>query len=99
MPICIGIVAFMEPTHLPNFKDVSWRWIAYATSTVLIAATAFAFVHEIELKQDVQGEIISPSDVKIQGLSGLVSKIHVQASERVEPGTPLFTLEDRKSVV
>lgn len=88
----------MEPTHLPNFKDVSWRWIAYATSTVVIAATAFAFVHEIELKQDVQGEVISPSDVKIQGLSGLVSKIHVQESERVEPGTPLFTLDRNLSL-
>ncbi|SAK74175.1 HlyD family secretion protein [Caballeronia ptereochthonis] len=83
----------MQPTDLPQFKDVPWRWIAYATSVITIAALGFALGHQIELKQDVSGEIVSPAEVKIQGLSGLVSSIYVRPSEHVEPGTPLFRLQ------
>ncbi|WP_244817051.1 HlyD family efflux transporter periplasmic adaptor subunit [Caballeronia sp. Lep1P3] len=83
----------MQPTDLPQFKDVPWRWIAYATSAFTIFAVAFGFVHEIELKQDVSGEVVSASEVKIQGLSGLVSSISARPSDRVEPGTPLFRLQ------
>lgn len=83
----------MQPTDLPNFKDVPWRWIAYVTSIFTVAAVGFGFVHQIELKQDVSGEIMSASDVKIQGLTGLVSAIYVQPSQHVEPGTPLFKLQ------
>ncbi|MGJ7509605.1 HlyD family efflux transporter periplasmic adaptor subunit [Variovorax sp. GT1P44] len=83
----------MKPVDLPRFQDVSWRWVSYTASIVIVVAVAFAFVHEIELKQDVQGEIVSPSDVKIRGLSGLVSAIHVQPSAKVAAGTPLFVLD------
>ncbi|KIG03581.1 HlyD family efflux transporter periplasmic adaptor subunit [Caballeronia concitans] len=83
----------MQPTDLPQFRDVPWRWIAYATSVFTIAALAFGFVHQIELKQDVSGEIVSPSEVKIQGLNGMVSAIYARPSEHVEPGTPLFRLQ------
>ncbi|WP_250535323.1 HlyD family efflux transporter periplasmic adaptor subunit [Caballeronia sp. AZ10_KS36] len=83
----------MQPTDIPEFKDVPWRWIAYATSIFTIVAVAFGFVHEIELKQDVTGEVVSASEVKIQGLAGLVSAIYARPSEHVDPGTPLFRLQ------
>ncbi len=83
----------MEPTSLPQFKDVPWRWIAYATSALLVVAAAFALVHEVEIKQDVPCEIVSSSEVKIQGLGGLVSAIYVRPSERVAQGAPLFRLQ------
>lgn len=88
----------MKSVELPRFQDVSWRWVSYTASAAVIVAVAFAFLHEIELKQDVQGEIVSPSDVKIRGLSGLVSAIHVQASSKVEAGTPLFVLDKNLSL-
>jgi membrane fusion protein len=83
----------MEPINLPHFRDVSWRWIAYASSALVSVAIVFAFVYDVELKQDVRAEIVSPSEVKIQGLSGLVSDIYVNQSTRVARGTPLFRLE------
>ena len=83
----------MEPINLPQFRDVSWRWIAYATSTFVIVATVFAFVHDVELKQDVRAEIVSPSEIKIQGLSGLVSDIYVGPSTHVAQGAALFRLD------
>ncbi|MBT2790850.1 HlyD family secretion protein [Paraburkholderia strydomiana] len=83
----------MEPIYLPQFRDVSWRWLAYAASTLIVVAVVFAFVHDVELKQDVRAEIVSPSEIKIQGLSGLVSDIYVSTSARVGQGAPLFRLE------
>lgn len=83
----------MEPINLPQFKDISSRWIAYAASAIVTAAIIFSFVHEVELKQDVRAEIVSPSDVKVQGLSGLVADVYVHSTDRVAPGTPLFRLE------
>lgn len=83
----------MEPINLPQFRDVSWRWIAYATSAIVTLAIVFAFFHEVELKQDVRAEIVSPAEIKIQGLSGLVSDVYVQQSAHVTPGVPLFRLE------
>ncbi|ACC72608.1 HlyD family efflux transporter periplasmic adaptor subunit [Paraburkholderia phymatum] len=83
----------MEPTSLPQFNDVPWRWIAYGASTIVAGAVAFGFVHEVELKQDVQCEIVSPSDVKVQGTSGLVSSVYVHPGERVHQGTPLFSVQ------
>jgi membrane fusion protein len=83
----------MEPTSLPQFRDVPWRWIAYATSTLLIAAVVFAFNYQIEIKQDVPCEIVSSSEVKIRGLSGLVSSIYVQPGGQVAQGAPLFQLQ------
>ncbi|SAL47612.1 secretion protein HlyD family protein [Caballeronia cordobensis] len=65
----------------------------YTTSAIVVAAIAFGFMHEIELKQDVPCEIVSPSEVKIRGLTGLVSAIYVHPSQRVEAGSPLFRLE------
>jgi membrane fusion protein len=82
----------LEAGRLPQFKDISWRWIAYAASTLLIAASVFASFHEVELKQDVPCEIVSSSEVKIQGFSGLVSAIYFRASDHVERGMPLFQL-------
>ncbi|KAA1004692.1 HlyD family efflux transporter periplasmic adaptor subunit [Paraburkholderia panacisoli] len=83
----------MEPINLPQFRDVSWRWIAYATSTLVAVAIVFAFVHDVELKQDVRAEIVSPAEIKIQGLSGLVSDIYVSRASRVAQGEPLFRLD------
>ncbi|MGV2293396.1 HlyD family efflux transporter periplasmic adaptor subunit [Trinickia sp. YCB016] len=83
----------MEVTHLPQFRDVPWRWIAYAASVVVIAAIVFAFLGQVELKQDVPCEIVSSSEVKIQGLTGIVAAIYVRPTQQVEPGTPLFRLD------
>jgi membrane fusion protein len=83
----------MEPINLPQFRDVSWRWIAYSTSTLVAVAIVFALVHDVELKQDVRAEIVSPAEIKIQGLSGLVSDIYVSRASRVAQGEPLFRLD------
>lgn len=83
----------MEPTSLPQFKDVPWRWIAYAASAIVVVAIGFGFVHEVELKQDVPCEIVSPSEVKLRGVSGLVSAVYVHPSDRVMPGAPLFQVQ------
>lgn len=83
----------MEYTPLPEFKDISWRYLAYAASAVLIAASVYAFVQEIELKQDVPAEIVSQSEIKIQGLEGLVSEIYAQPGSKVARGAPLFRLD------
>jgi hypothetical protein len=64
--------------------------MAYGSSAILIAATLFAFFHVIELKQDVSCEIVSPSEVRVQGYSGIVSAIYRHPAEHVERGTPLF---------
>lgn len=83
----------MEPLDLPQFKEVSSRWIAYTASAIVVAGMIFSFVHEVELKQDVRAEIVSPSDVKVEGLSGLVADVYVHKNDRVTPGTRLFRLE------
>jgi membrane fusion protein len=77
---------------LPRFTDISWRWIAYFTSTIVTLAIVFAFFQEIELKRDVPCEIISPSEVKVRGLTGLVTAVHVAAGQEVRQGQPLFQL-------
>ncbi|CAB3756851.1 HlyD family secretion protein [Paraburkholderia humisilvae] len=83
----------MDPTNLPQFRDIPWRWIAYATSALLGAAIVFAFNHQIEIKQDVPCEIISSSELKIRGISGLVTSIYVQPAAQVAQGAPLFRLQ------
>ncbi|MDR5796376.1 HlyD family efflux transporter periplasmic adaptor subunit [Caballeronia sp. LZ008] len=83
----------MQPTPLPHFRDVPWRWIAYAASIFVTIAIVFGFIREIELKQDVPCEIVSPSEVKIRGVSGLIASIYVQPGQRVAAGTPLFKLQ------
>jgi membrane fusion protein len=83
----------METINLPQFKDISSRWIAYTASVIVIGGIIFSFVHEVELKQDVRAEIVSPSDVKVEGLNGLVAEVYVHKNDRVSPGTPLFRLE------
>jgi hypothetical protein len=82
----------LQVKRLPHFKDISWRWIAYGSSAALIAAILFAFFHVVELKQDVPCEIVSLSEIKIQGYSGIVSAIYKHPGEHVERGMPLFTL-------
>jgi membrane fusion protein len=83
----------MDPTNLPQFSDIRWRWIAYAASALVVAATTFAFTCPVEIKQDVPCEIVSSAEVKIQGVGGLVSAIYVEPSTRVEQGAPLFRLQ------
>lgn len=83
----------MEPTGIPQFRDVSWRWIAYASSAIVMGAIGFGLLHEVELKQDVPCEIVSPSEVKVQGPGGLVAAVYVRPSVHVEAGAPLFRLQ------
>ncbi|WP_233863225.1 HlyD family efflux transporter periplasmic adaptor subunit [Paraburkholderia adhaesiva] len=83
----------MEPHYLPEFRDIRGRWIAYGASAFVLAGIVFAFVHQVELKQDVRCEIVSPSEIKVQGESGLISAIYVQPPAHVEAGQPLFRLE------
>ncbi|WP_321816458.1 MULTISPECIES: HlyD family secretion protein [unclassified Paraburkholderia] len=83
----------MEPIFLPEFRDIHWRWIAYVASAVVLVGVVFAFTHEVELKQDVRCEIVSPAEIKVQGESGLVSAIYVQPPAHVSAGQPLFRLE------
>ncbi|WP_277185093.1 HlyD family efflux transporter periplasmic adaptor subunit [Caballeronia sp. BR00000012568055] len=83
----------MQASPIPEFKDIHWRWIGYIASLFVLAALVFAFVREVELKQDVPCEIVSPSEVKIRGMSGLVASVLVHPSDHVEPGTPLFQLQ------
>lgn len=83
----------MEPIFLPEFRDIHWRWLAYVASAVVLVGVVFAFTHEVELKQDVRCEIVSPAEIKVQGESGLVSAIYVQPPAHVSAGQPLFRLE------
>ncbi len=83
----------MEPLYLPEFRDIRWRWIAYGATATVLLGTIFAFCREVELKQDVPCEIVSPAEVKVQGERGLVSAIYVQAPAHVNAGQPLFKLE------
>jgi len=83
----------MEPLNLPEFRDIRGRWIAYGASAIVVVGVAFAFLYPVELKQDVPGEIVSPSEIKVQGENGLVSAIYVEPPARVEAGQPLFRLE------
>jgi membrane fusion protein len=83
----------MNPTSLPQFRDVPWRWITYVTSALLIVAAVFAFNYQIEIKQDVPCEIMSSSEVKVRGISGLVTSIYVQPGGKVEQGAPLLRLQ------
>jgi membrane fusion protein len=83
----------MEPLYLPEFRDIRWRWIAYGASVIVLAGLVFAFCYQVELKQDVRCEIVSPAEIKVRGASGLVSAIYVQPPARVEAGQPLFRLE------
>ncbi|WP_345815967.1 HlyD family efflux transporter periplasmic adaptor subunit [Paraburkholderia sp. PREW-6R] len=83
----------MEPTSIPQFRDVSWRWITYAASTIVVVAIGFGFFHEVELKQDVQCEIVSPAEVKIGGFTGLVTSVYVHPSEHVAAGARLFSVQ------
>jgi membrane fusion protein len=83
----------VEPINLPDFRDIRGRWIAYGASAFVVLGIAFAFMHEVELKQDVRCEIVSPAEIKLQGESGLVSAIYVQPPARVKAGQPLFRLE------
>jgi membrane fusion protein len=83
----------MEPLYLPEFRDIRQRWIAYGASAIVLAGLVFAFCCQVELKQDVRCEIVSPAEIKVQGASGLISAIYVQPPARVEAGQPLFRLE------
>jgi len=83
----------MELLNLPEFREIRGRRIAYGASAIVLAGVVFAFCWPVELKQDVRGEIVSPSEIKIQGESGLIAAIYVQPPARVEAGQPLFRLE------
>ncbi|MFV3414536.1 HlyD family secretion protein [Pseudomonas nitroreducens] len=82
----------IQAEKLPRFSDVPWRWIAYFTSAAVGLGISFAFIQEIELKRDVPCEIISPSEVKVKGLTGMVTAALVHAGEQVQQGQPLFQL-------
>jgi multidrug efflux pump subunit AcrA (membrane-fusion protein) len=82
----------LQLKNLPQFRDIGWRWIAYATSLALIVAIGFACVHEVELKQDVSCEVVSWSEIRIEGVSGRVSAVYTHSSDRVKRGAPLFQL-------
>ncbi|MBB4867717.1 membrane fusion protein [Pseudomonas nitritireducens] len=82
----------IQAEKLPRFTDISWRWIAYFSSSVVASAIVYAFFQEIELKRDVPFEIVSPSEVKITGLVGLVTSVHTAPGQLVEKGQPLFEL-------
>lgn len=82
----------IQAERLPRFSDISWRWIAYFTSGAVTLGVAFAFFQEIELKRDVSCEIVSSSEVKVKGLTGLVTDVHVLSGQEVSQGQPLFQL-------
>lgn len=83
----------MQISHFPDFHDIPARRLAYAASVMVLGMCLLAFFLEIELKKDVQAEIVASGEVKVQRLSGLVTRVHVQAGMPVDVGTPLFELE------
>ncbi|KSF78018.2 HlyD family efflux transporter periplasmic adaptor subunit [Pseudomonas paraeruginosa] len=82
----------LQAGKLPRFSDVSWRWIAYCSSAAVLGGVVFAFVQEVELKRDVPCEIVSPSELKITGHEGLVTRVLVAPGQPVREGQPLFEL-------
>lgn len=83
----------IQAEKLPRFTDIPWRWIAYFSSAVVAAGIVFAFFQEIELKRDVPCEIISPAELKIKGLTGLVTALQVTNGQLVQQGQSLFQLD------
>lgn len=82
----------IQAEKLPRFTDISWRWITYFTSAIVSLSIVFGFFQEIELKRDVPCEIVSPSEIKLGGLTGLVTAVQVHSGQTVSQGQPLFTL-------
>jgi membrane fusion protein len=82
----------MKTNDFPDFKDISSRKIAYAASLIVIAFIAFAFLREIELKKDVPAIVVSEGEVKIRGVSGLVTEVHARPDMQVHAGQHLFQL-------
>lgn len=78
--------------YLPRFGDVAWRWVAYASSTIVIATVAFAFRTPIELKRDVICEVVSPSVLPVPVQGGRVSNLYVHAGQQIKQGQVLLTL-------
>jgi membrane fusion protein len=82
----------IKAEKLPRFTDISWRWIAYCSSSILALGLVFTFFQEIELKRDVPCEVVSRSEIKIKGLTGLVTELYVRPGQQIQQGQPLFQL-------
>ncbi|EJL87812.1 hypothetical protein PMI16_02698 [Herbaspirillum sp. CF444] len=83
----------MEAGSFPDFSDISLRKIAYCASAVVASFIAFSFFYEIELKKDVPAEIVSQGEIKVRGLSGLVTKVYATRGMEVKAGEHLFQLD------
>lgn len=83
----------MKPNAFPVFSDVSSRKLAYGASLAVIALSVFAFIVQVDIKKDVVCEIVSPGEVKVEGMNGLIGEVFVAGGDRVKAGQPLFVVE------
>lgn len=81
----------MDIRHIPSYHDVGWRWCAYAASAILLVAMMLAFRIPIELKRDVDCEVLSSSMLRVRTEGGRVGHVYVQPGQVVKQGDRLFT--------
>ncbi|QNK00358.1 HlyD family efflux transporter periplasmic adaptor subunit [Dyella telluris] len=81
----------MDIRHIPSYHDVGWRWVAYAASAILLVAMALAFRIPVELKRDVDCEVLSSLTLRVRTDGGRVGHVYVQPGQFVRQGERLFT--------
>ncbi|MDR3444788.1 MULTISPECIES: efflux RND transporter periplasmic adaptor subunit [unclassified Dyella] len=87
----------MEVRQLPLFRDIGWRWLAYAASAIVITMVILASSLKVEFRRDVACEVVSPSMHRIHGEGGWVSDIYVDAGQSVKKGEKLLALRSKFS--
>lgn len=80
----------MEIRHLPQFRDIGWRWISYGASAALLLGLTLMFCIDIELKRDVACEVVSSSSLRLHAGQGLVSAVHVRPGQSVKESDSLL---------
>ena len=81
----------MEVRHLPQFRDIGWRWISYVASAALLVGLTLMFCIDIELKREVACEVVS-SSLRVHAGNGLVSAVYVRPGQAVKHGEPLLAI-------
>ncbi|HEY1139609.1 MAG TPA: hypothetical protein VGE88_05325, partial [Lysobacter sp.] len=80
----------MNEQPFPKFHQVRSLHIAMALSALALIALVAAFNVEIEMKQDVRGEIVSDGQIRIDGVAGTVTAVYRKAGDPVKAGDRLF---------
>jgi hypothetical protein len=80
----------MDVPRLPRFRDVGWRWAAYAASMAVVLFAILISRAEIELRRDVPCEVVSPSQLSVSAGAATISAVYVRPGQAVAAGDVLF---------